>query len=163
MTTNSISRSPHSAQSAPSEPLTSPTNLPAGGRRPALVLLSAPRPATVPSALLAAARILQTNGLWQDDFIPDPFDRLMTTPHASRPMSIVAAIRCAVAGDPGRESQLADTAIGYVALSLDDEPGRTDTFSLRTHVENWGDEPGRTTDDAVALLERLATSSERAA
>ncbi|MFE5591500.1 hypothetical protein [Streptomyces sp. NPDC056549] len=143
--------------------ITDPTNVPAGDRHPVLVLLAQPRPTTVPAVLLAAGRILQANGLWQDDFIPDPRDRTMTTPHASRPMSIVAAIRCAVAGDPGRESQLADTAIGYVALSLDDEPAWTDAFSLRIHVEGWGDKPGRTTDDAVALLERLATSSERAA
>ncbi|MDV5145874.1 hypothetical protein R1T08_17080 [Streptomyces sp. SBC-4] len=163
MTTNSIARTPHPAQSGEGEQLTSPANLPAGTRRPVLVLLAPPRPTSVPAALLAAARILQANGLWQDDYFPDAFNRVLTTPHASRPLSIVAAIRCAVAGDPRRETQLADMAIGYVALSLDDEPAWPNAFSLQAHVDNWGDEPGRTTDEAVALLERLATTSERAA
>ena len=163
MTTNSIPLSPLAAQRRDCGQLTSPSNLPAGDRRPVLVLLASPRPTTIPAVLLAAARILQINGLWQGDFIPDPMDRTMTNPHTARPMSIVAAIRCAVAGDPHRESQLADTAIGYVALSLDDEPPWTDMFSLRAHVDNWGDEPSRSADAAVALLERLATTSERAA
>ncbi|MFE6225426.1 hypothetical protein [Streptomyces sp. NPDC057854] len=161
MTTNSIARSPHPAQPDASEPLTSPTNLPAGDRRPALVLLPTPRPTTVPAVLLAAARIIETNGWWPTDWVEDAFDRRLTTPHASRRMNIVGAIRCAVSGDPHRESQLADTAIGYVALSLD--PEWTDAYSLRAHVDDWAQEPGRTAANAVALLEHLATAPERAA
>ncbi|MFB7278108.1 hypothetical protein ACFCZV_13450 [Streptomyces hydrogenans] len=163
MTAHPIARSPYPAQSDASAPLTSPTNLPAGTRKPLLVLLPSPRPTTVPEVLLAAARILVTNGLWQGDYFPDAFSRTLTTPHASRPLSIVAAIRCAVTGDPRSETQLADMAVGYVALSLDEEPPAVTPWRLALHVDNWGDTPGRSADDAVALLERLATTSERAA
>ncbi|MEU6168039.1 DUF6197 family protein [Streptomyces tanashiensis] len=143
--------------------ITDPTNVPAGDRRPVLVLLAPPRPTTVPAVLLGAARILQAQGLWQGDYVPDTFNRTMTTPHASRPMSIVAAIRCAATGDPHRCSQLADTAVGYVALSIGDGPYRSDLLTLERHVDGWGDELGRSTDEAMALLEQLATTSERAA
>lgn len=143
--------------------ITDPTNVPTGDRRPVLVLLAAPRPTTVPAALLAAARIIETNGFWATDWVEDAFDRRLTTPHASRRMNIVGAIRCAVAGDPHRETQLADMTIGYVALSLDSDPFRTDTFGLRTLVDDWAEEPGRTAAEAVALLEYLATAPERAA
>ncbi|MFE1344968.1 hypothetical protein [Streptomyces sp. NPDC058757] len=163
MTAQPIAHSPHPAQSGASAPLTSPTNVPAGTRRPVLVLLAPPRPTTVPEVLLTAARILQVNGLWQGDYFPDAFSRTLTTPHASRPLSIVAAIRCAVTGDPRRETQLADMATGYVALSLDQEPPAVTPWHLAIHVDNWGDVPGRSADDAVALLERLATAPERAA
>ncbi|MFF8409035.1 DUF6197 family protein [Streptomyces omiyaensis] len=164
MTTHSIPRPPLPALRDEVAPLTSPANVPAGTRRPVLVLLPTPRPTTVPEVLLAAARILVTNGLWQGDYFPDAFSRTLTTPHASRPLSIVAAIRCAVTGDPRRETQLADMAVGYVALSLDEEPPPgTTPWHLAIHVDNWGDAPGRSTDEAVALLEMLATTSERAA
>ncbi|MFJ3097408.1 DUF6197 family protein [Streptomyces hydrogenans] len=141
--------------------ITDPTNLPAFGRRPVLVLLAPPRPTTVPAVLLAAARIIETNGFFGSDWVEDTFDRRLATPHASRRMNLVGAIRCAVSGDPHVESQLADTAIGYVALSLD--PEWTDAFSLRAHVDDWAEEPGRTAANAVALLEYLATAPERAA
>lgn len=163
MTTNSIPHTPLPALRGEVAPLTSPTNFPAGTRRPVLVLLPSPRPTTVPEVLLAAARILQVNGLWQGDYFPDAFSRTLTTPHASRPLSIVAAIRCAVTGDPRSETQLADMAIGYVALSLDEEPPAVTPWRLALHVDNWGDVEGRSADEAVALLERLATTSERAA
>ncbi|MFG2900926.1 hypothetical protein ACGFZH_28055 [Streptomyces zaomyceticus] len=143
--------------------ITLPTNLPSGDRRPVLVLLAPARPATVPAVLLGAARILQANGLWQGDFVPDFRDREMCIPHFMRPMSIVAALRCAATGDPHGESRLGDTAIGYVALSIDGGPYYGDIFSLQAHVDEWGDVAGRSADEAVALLERLATSSERAA
>ncbi|MFF5972268.1 hypothetical protein ACFY7C_12185 [Streptomyces sp. NPDC012769] len=143
--------------------ITDPTNVPTGDRRPLLVLLPPPQPTTVPNVLLAAARLLQMNGFWQHDYLPDPFDRTLKTPHASRPMSMVAAIRCAATGDPHRTSQLADTAIGFVALSIDGGPYDPNLLSLERHVDAWGDEPGRTVDEAVALLEQLATAPERAA
>lgn len=143
----------------------SPTDLLSGSRRTVLVALPARRtaPTTVDGTLLAAARLLQKRGLWQGDYVPDAFDRQMCIPHCLRPMSIVAAIRCVVSGNPHRSTQLADTAVGVLALSIDGGPFHVDLFSLEAHVDSWGDEPGRTTDDAVALLESVATAPERAA
>lgn len=146
--------------------ITLPTNLPSGDRQPVLVLLPPARPTTVPAVLLGAARIIQANGLWQGDYVPDPLNREISAeeiPHSQRPMSLRAAINCATTGDPHRTSQLGDMAMGYLALSIDGGPYWGDYRSLETHVEAWNDEPGRTADETVALLERLATSSERAA
>lgn len=143
--------------------LTDPTNFPEAGRHPLPVRFVMPRPTTVPAVLLAAARIVQAQGLWQGDYVPDAFDREMTVPHSARPMSVVAAIRCAVSGDPHRTSQLADMAVGFLALSIDGGPQWGDVFSLESHVDSWGDEPGRTGDDVVAMLELVATAPERAA
>ncbi|MEU9000481.1 hypothetical protein [Streptomyces sp. NPDC048551] len=144
----------------------SPTDLPHGSRRTVLVALPVrpTAPTTVEGVFLAAARLLQERGLWQGDYVPDVRDREMRIPHCLRPMSIVAAIRCVVSGNPHRSSQLADTAMGVLALAIGDGPFYGDIFSLETHVDKWNDVPGRTTDDAVALLERVATSpTERAA
>ncbi|MER8233531.1 hypothetical protein [Streptomyces sp. NPDC094049] len=144
--------------------ITDPTNLPTGARRPVLVQLApAARPTTVPAVLLTAARIIAANGLHQGDYVPDPFDREMCIPHALRPMSVLAAINCAATGDPHRTCQIGDTAIGFVALSIDGGPYWGDYRSLEAHVEEWNDRPGRTAAEAVALLELLASSSERAA
>lgn len=144
----------------------SPTSLPHGSRRTVLVTLP-PRPAsptTVEGVFLAAARLLQVRGLWQDGSVPDVHDReMICIPHYMRPMSVVAAIRCVVSGNPHRSSQLADTAIGVLALWIANGPAYGDIFSLEAHVEKWNDQPGRTTDDAVALLEWVATAPERAA
>ncbi|MFF9197295.1 hypothetical protein ACF09L_19015 [Streptomyces sp. NPDC014779] len=143
--------------------LTVPTNVPSGDRRTIRVDFTPARPSTVPAVLLGAARILQANGLWQGDYVPDVRDREMCVPHFLRPMSIVAAIRCAATGDPHKESQLADTAIGYVALSLDPAPKYGGIFDLEKIVEAWNDAAGRSADEAVALLEELATAPERVA
>ncbi|KUH38424.1 MULTISPECIES: hypothetical protein [Streptomyces] len=146
--------------------ITLPTNFPSGDRRPTRVAFTPPRPSTVPGVLLAAARVIQANGLWHGDYVPDPFDREISAdevPHTRRPMSVVAALKCAATGSPHGESQLADMAIGFVALSIDGGPAWGDIFSLERHVEDWGDAPGRSADDAVALLETLATAPERAA
>ncbi len=143
--------------------LTDPTNTPSGARHPLPVRFVMPRPTTVPAVLLAAARIVQANGLWQGDYVPDPLDREMCVPHFLRPMSLVAAIKCAVSGDPRRDSQLADMAVGFLALSLEGGPEFGDIFSLEAHVEAWGDRPGRSGDDVVRVLELLATAPERAA
>ena len=140
-----------------------PTNFPTGDRRTVAVDFVPARPTTVPAVLLGAARIIQANGLWHGDYVPDAFDREMCIPHFLRPMSLVAAIKCAASGDPHKDSQLADMAIGFVALSIDGGPYHGDLFSLESHVEAWGDEAGRAGDDAVALLETLATAPERAA
>src|ERR1043165_5215977 len=82
------------------------------------------RPTTVPAVFRAAARILSANGLYQGNYVPDTFDREMCIPHFLRPMSIVAALKCAVSGDPHLTSPLADEAIAVLALRLrvDGEP-----------------------------------------
>ncbi|MFJ3923079.1 hypothetical protein [Streptomyces sp. NPDC090022] len=143
----------------------SPTDLPNGSRRTVLVALPVRRkaPTTVDGTLLAAARLLQVRGLWQGDYVPDAFDREMSIPHTLRPMSIVAAIKCVVSGNPHRDSLMADMAIGVLAMAIDGGPAWTDLFSLERHVDDWGDADGRTTDEAVALLEWVATAPERAA
>ncbi|MFI1938365.1 hypothetical protein ACH44C_14455 [Streptomyces purpureus] len=143
--------------------ITSPTNFPTGDRRAVAVDFTPARPTTVPTVLLGAARIIQANGLWHGDYVPDAFDREMCLPHFLRPMSLVASIKCAASGDPHKDSQLADMAIGFLALSIDGGPYYGDLFSLEAHVEAWGDEPGRSGDEAVALLEQAATAPERAA
>ncbi|MES9804963.1 DUF6197 family protein [Streptomyces cinereoruber] len=143
--------------------ITVPTNIPSGDRHTTLVLLPVRRPTTAPGVLLRAAQILQANGLWQGDYVPDPLDREVCIPHFLRPMSVIAALNCAATGDPHRSSQLGDVAMGVVALSIDGGPYWGDFRSLQAHVEEWNDEPGRTADDAVKLLELLATTSERAA
>ncbi len=127
-----------------------------------LPLLKAPvaRPATVPQVFRAAARLLAKRGLYQGDFVPDVFDREMCIPHAFRPMSVVAALKCAVSGDPHLTSLLADEAIGVLALRLDEGPEFGDIDSLEQHVDGWGDLDGRTTECAVAVLEAAADASE---
>jgi hypothetical protein len=141
--------------------MTTPTNLPAGDRRTVLVTGITRRPATtVPLVFRAAARILARNGLHQGDYCPDPFDREMDVPAALRPMSIVAALRCAVTGDPRVPSLLADDALSVLALRLDDGPEYGDLFSLEAHVDGWGDVEGRTTESAVAVLEAAADACE---
>lgn len=93
-------------------------------------------------------------------------DREMRVPHALRPMSIVAALKCAVSGDPHRTSLLADQAIGTLALRLlvDGEgPVYGDIFALEAHVDAWGDVPGRSVESVVAVLEAAGDAAEVAA
>ena len=121
------------------------------------------RPTTVPQVFRAAARLLAKRGLYQGDYVPDVFDREMCIPHAFRPMSVVAAIKCATTGDPHVTSPLTDEAIGVLALRLDGGPEFGDIDSLEAHVDGWGDVEGRTTESAVAVLEAAADASEVAA
>lgn len=140
--------------------MTTPTSLPSAGRRPLLVTgVLVPRPVSVPAVLWAAARLISSNGHFQGDHVPDPFDREMCIPHFLRPMSIVAAVKCAVSGDPHMPSLLADRAIAVLALRLDGGPEFGDIFSLESHVDEWGDALGRTAEEAVALLEAAAVES----
>ena len=121
------------------------------------------QPSTVPQVFRAAARILAANGLYQGDFVPDVFDREMCSPHFLRPMSIVAALKCAVSGDPHLTSLLADEAIGRLALRLEvdgEGPVYGGIFDLEAHVDGWGDLEGRTTESAVAVLEAAADACE---
>ncbi len=124
------------------------------------------RPTTVPAVFRTAARILAANGLFQGDFVPDAMDREMRIPHFLRPMSIVAALKCAVSGDPHLTSLLADEAISVLALRLrvDGEPPfYGGIFDLEAHIDSWGDLEGRSTESAVAVLEAAADASEVAA
>lgn len=123
-------------------------------------------PTTVPAVFRAAARILAANGLYQGNYVPDTFDREMCIPHFLRPMSIVAALKCAVSGDPHLTSRLADEAIAVLALRLrvDGEgPYYGGIFDLEAHIDAWGDLEGRTTESAIAVLEAAADASEVAA
>lgn len=144
-------------------PANAPTNFPSGDRRTARVALPARRPSTTAELFRAGARVLSFVGLYQGDYVPDPFDREMSAtefPHYLRPMSIVAALKCAATGNPHRTSPLADEAIGYLALRLvvDGELGPRfgDIDSLERHVDGWGDLDGRTTESACAVLYQAA-------
>ncbi|MFJ8146623.1 hypothetical protein ACIQ6R_16350 [Streptomyces sp. NPDC096048] len=117
-------------------------------------------PTTVPGVFRAAARLLASNGLYKGDYVPDAFDREMCVPHFLRPMSIVAALKCATTGDPHRTSLLSDRAIGTLALRLNDGPEYGDIDSLEVHVDAWGDLELRTTESAVAVLEAAADATE---
>ena len=116
-------------------------------------------PTDVPAVFRAAARLLAANGLHKGDFVPDSFDREMCVPHFLRPMSIVAALRTATTGDPHRTSLLSDQAIAVLALRLEvdgEGPLFGGIFDLEAHVDAWGDVESRTTESAVAVLERAA-------
>lgn len=124
------------------------------------------RPTTVPAVFRAAARLIVANGHHQGDFCPDPFDRESRSPHALRPLSIVAAVRCVVSGSPHRESPLAAEAVKVLAgrLEVDGEGAWNDEpFWLELHVANWGDVEGRSVESVVAVLEAAADASEVAA
>lgn len=139
-----------------------PTDLPAGHRRTVHVDFELPRPTTVPAVFRAAARLIVANGHYQGDYLPDVFDREMCIPHFLRPMSIVAALRCVVTGDPHTTSLLADKALGVLALRLTvngEGPFWGDIFSLEFHVAAWGDAEGRSTESVVAVLEAAADAS----
>jgi hypothetical protein len=120
-------------------------------------------PTSVPGVFRAAARLLAANGLYKGDFVPDAFDREMCVPHFLRPMSIVAALKCATTGDPHRTSLLSDQAIGTLALRLEvdgEGPLYGGIFDLEAHVDTWGDMELRTTESAVAVLEGAADANE---
>jgi hypothetical protein len=124
------------------------------------------RPATVSAVFRAAARLLAANGHYQGDYCPDVFDREMCSPHVLRPLSIVAALRCAVSGDPHVTSLLADEALSVLALRLEvrgEGPFWGDIFSLESHVAAWGDVEGRTTESAVCVLYAAADAAEAVA
>jgi hypothetical protein len=121
-------------------------------------------PTTVPGVYRAAARLLVKNGHHQGDYLPDPFDRVSKTPHASRPLSIGFALRCVVAGNPHQESTLAEAAIRILAerLVVNDELGPywKDFGSVESHVSAWGDVEGRTVESVVAVLEAAADATD---
>lgn len=127
---------------------------------------AAVRPTTTTAVFRAAARLIATNGHYQGDYCPDVFDREMCIPHFLRPLSIVAALRCAVSGDPHVTSLLADEAMSVLALRLEVDgkgPFWGDIFSLEFHIAAWGDVEGRRTETVVAVLEAAADAVEAVA
>ncbi|MFH9610479.1 hypothetical protein [Streptomyces sp. NPDC017448] len=138
-----------------------PTDLPAGHRRTVHVDVTIPRPTTLPATYRAAARILAANGLHQGDYFPNALSDIRT-PYTSRPLSISAALRCAVEGDPRSYSLLADEALAVLALRLEvdgEGPEYGDIFALESHVDGWADVEGRTTECAVAVLYAAADAT----
>jgi hypothetical protein len=121
-------------------------------------------PSTLPAVFRAAARLIVVNGLHQGDWCPDPRNRFMKSPHASRPLSIVAALMCVTTGDPHLTSELADEAIAVLAMRLevDGEALEADLGRpwMAMHVDSWGDAEGRTVESVVAVLEAAADASE---
>jgi hypothetical protein len=102
-----------------------------------------------------AAQIIQTNGHHQGDYIPDPFNHVLRALPQERPMSIVAALRCAETDHPQRFGPASTGAIRFLAerLEVDGEPPFwTDDMSMEFHVAAWGDVPGRTAAEAVEVL-----------
>jgi hypothetical protein len=124
------------------------------------------RPATIPAVFRAAARLIAANGHYQGDYLPDPFDRRTSSPHSTRPLSIVAAIRCAASphGDnPRFATELSEAAVKALAyrLEVEGEPPWSDAPRwLENHVDCWGDLPGRTAESVVAVLEAAADANE---
>lgn len=135
-----------------------PTDLPRGDRSLVLVTgITIPsRPTTtVRDVERAAARILAANGLHKGDLVVDTFDRELSTPHSERPMSIVAALNCAVSGDPHLPSDLSRAAVAALAHRLTvkgEGPYAEDELALAFHVEAWSEGEGRTTESAVNVL-----------
>lgn len=124
------------------------------------------RATTVPAVFRAAARLIVVNGHWQGDYCPDAFDRHVKSPHAERPLSIVAALNCAATGDPHRSSPLSFAAVQVLAarLLVDGEgPAYGAIRFLEAHISAWGDAEGRLAESAVAVLEAAADACEVAA
>ncbi|MGW5352252.1 DUF6197 family protein [Streptomyces sp. NPDC004031] len=145
-------------------PDVSATSVPAYGRRPVLTTVTVPHPTSLAGVYRAAARLIAANGHWQGDYLPDPFDRVLTTAHVSRPLSIVAAIRFAVSGRHV-ETELSERAVSVLAgrleISEDDPVVHLDRpFECELHVAAWGDVEGRTTESVSAVLYAAADATE---
>jgi len=127
-------------------------------------VFSPPRPVTgLPSAYRAAARLIAAVGHHQGDYVTDPFDRVLTTDHATRPMCIVAALRCVTSGSPHRPCPLSEAAIRFLAHRLEvagEGPRDDDPLALEAHVSAWGDVVGRRMQTVVAVLEAAADAAE---
>lgn len=127
------------------------------------IIPPAPRSPELAGVFRLAAQIIAVNGHHQGDYIPDPFNRVLKALPAERPMSAVAALRCAELGHPQRFGPVSTAAIRFLAdrLLVDEEPPFwTDEFSLECHVAAWGDVPGRTPAEVVAELLRAAEAIE---
>ncbi|NUP24146.1 MAG: hypothetical protein HOZ81_50440 [Streptomyces sp.] len=92
--------------------------------------------------LARAAQILEHNGIFHGDFIPDPFNRRMTIPDHLRPMSVRAALNCAVTGDPRLPSNASWAALRVLARTVlvKNEPAWSDSIEdAERHVDRWSD------------------------
>lgn len=121
------------------------------------------RATDVPQVFRYAARLIVRNGHYQGDYMPDPFDRRLTSLHVNRPLSIVAAIRAVANGNPHITSPLSESAVKVLAhrLTVDGEPPFSDqTLLLECHVAEWGDVEGRSVESVVAVLEAAADANE---
>lgn len=121
------------------------------------------RATTKPQIYRFAAQLIVRNGHHQGDYMPDPFDRVLTTLHINRPLSIVAAIRCVANGNPHVMSPLSEDAVKELAhrLTVDGEPPFNDTpLMLECHVAEWGDVEGRSLESVVAVLEAAGDAAE---
>jgi hypothetical protein len=139
------------------------TSVPAYGRRPVLVTgVPVPRPTTVAGVFRAAARLLAANGLHHGDYVADPFDRLTRTPHRARPMSLVAAIRCATTGDPHRTAPLSERAVSVLAsrLEVGGLHAPDDPVLREIHVDDWADVDDRRVEGVCAVLYAAADAVE---
>lgn len=126
-------------------------------------LLELTRATTLAQVYRFAARLIVRNGHHQGDYVPDPFDRRLTTLHIERPLSIVAALRCAANGNPHVCSPFSELAVKTLAhrLTVDGEPPFNDTpLMLECHIAEWGDAEGRTVEAVVAVLEAAADAVE---
>ncbi|MBT2508872.1 hypothetical protein J7I98_23885 [Streptomyces sp. ISL-98] len=125
--------------------------------------IAPPQPTTLAGVYRAAARVMATNHLHQGDMVADAFDRVLTTPHATRPMCVTGAIRTAVSGDPHTETPLASLAIRFLAdrLLVDGcGPYGDDDMAAEFHLASWCDVVGRTTESVCAVLYPAADASE---
>lgn len=116
----------------------------------------------LPDLFRRAAEIIQANGHHQGDYIPDPFSHVLKALPHERPMSIVAALRCAETGHPQRFGPASTGAIAFLAdrLEVDGEPPFwTDDHSMACHVAAWGDVPGRTVAEVAAVLLEAAEAA----
>jgi hypothetical protein len=123
------------------------------------------QPTDLAQVLRRAAEIIVTNGHHQGDYLPDPFNRVLKALPTERPMSAVAALRCAESGNPMQFGPLSTAAIRFLAgrLLVDGEPPfYTDDLMLELHVAAWGDVPCRTPGEVVAVLLWAADAAEAA-
>lgn len=144
-------------------PDVTPTSVPAYGRRPVPGTgVRIPRPTTVAATFRAAARLLAAHGLHHGDYVADPFDRVLRTPHRTRPMSLVAALRCATTGDPHRKAPLSELAVSVLASRLEVGGLRApdDPVLSEIHVDDWADVEGRTVECVCAVLYAAADATE---
>ncbi|MFD8075865.1 hypothetical protein ACFV3E_24815 [Streptomyces sp. NPDC059718] len=111
----------------------------------------------------SAADLIAANGHHQGDYIPDPFNRVLHALPHERPMSMVAALRCAEQGHPQRFGPKSTAAIEFLAdrLPVNDEPPYwRDEMSLECHVAAWGDVVGREVEEVVEQLLLAAQAVE---
>lgn len=121
------------------------------------------RATAMPQIFRYAARLIVRNGHYQGDYMPDPFDRRLTTLHVDRPLSMVAAIRAVANGNPHITSPLSEVAVKVLAHRLlvdGEEPFSEEAFLLECHVAEWGDVEGRSVESCVAVLEAAADACE---